>query len=294
MPLNLKNKYITRYKTPYIPIMNTIATLYNETPDIFKDKSLPQILSFAGDGKLKDGNTTSSEFRNLLDIVQPNILFEFANYCLSNPFENSGLALQDIVNQIGKRLNFNVEYGLYKGKKNSIGFDGIWTTKDGYNIIIEVKTTDYIRINLSESVAKYRSALIDAGKIDKENSSILIVVGREDTGDLESQVRGSRYAWNIRIISTDALIQLLKLKETFNDAKTILQITELLKPREYTRVDKLIDLIFETSKDLQLDDIDTVETPSLSPTKKEKAIPVNFYLDCIHKIQNHLKQQLIK
>ena len=181
MPLNLKNKYITRYKTPYIPIMNTIATLYNETPDIFKDKSLPQILSFAGDGKLKDGNTTSSEFRNLLDIVQPNILFEFANYCLSNPFENSGLALQDIVNQIGKRLNFNVEYGLYKGKKNSIGFDGIWTTKDGYNIIIEVKTTDYIRINLSESVAKYRSALIDAGKIDKENSSILIVVGREDT-----------------------------------------------------------------------------------------------------------------
>ena len=274
--------------------MNTIATLYNETPDIFKDKSLPQILSFAGDGKLKDGNTTSSEFRNLLDIVQPNILFEFANYCLSNPFENSGLALQDIVNQIGKRLNFDVEYGLYKGKKNSIGFDGIWTTKDGYNIIIEVKTTDYIRINLSESVAKYRSALIDAGKIDKENSSILIVVGREDTGDLESQVRGSRYAWNIRIISTDALIQLLKLKETFNDAKTILQITELLKPREYTRVDKLIDLIFETSKDLQLDDIDTVETPSLSPTKKEKAISVNFYLDCIHKIQNHLKQQLIK
>ena len=112
MPLNLKNKYITRYKTPYIPIMNTIATLYNETPDIFKDKSLPQILSFAGDGKLKDGNTTSSEFRNLLDIVQPNILFEFANYCLSNPFENSGLALQDIVNQIGKRLNFDVYYVL--------------------------------------------------------------------------------------------------------------------------------------------------------------------------------------
>ena len=133
-------------------------------PDIFKDKSLPQILSFAGDGKLKDGNTTSSEFRNLLDIVQPNILFEFANYCLSNPFENSGLALQDIVNQIGKRLNFDVEYGLYKGKKNSIGFDGIWTTKDGYNIIIEVKTTDYIRINLSESVANIEVHLSTRGK----------------------------------------------------------------------------------------------------------------------------------
>ena len=111
-----------------------------------------------------------------------------------------------------------------------------------------------------------RMTMASSGKYI-ENSSILIVVGREDTGDLESQVRGSRYAWNIRIISTDALIQLLKLKETFNDAKTILQITELLKPREYTRVDKLIDLIFETSKDLQLDDIDTVETPSLSPTK---------------------------
>ena len=45
-------------------------------------------------------------------------------------------------------------------------------------------------------------------------SSILIVVGRDDTGELEAQVRGSRHAWDIRLISADALVKLVNLKET--------------------------------------------------------------------------------
>jgi hypothetical protein len=41
----------------------------------------------------------------------------------------------------------------------------------------------------------------------KPNASML---GREDTGALEAQVRGSRYAWEMRLISVERLIKLVR------------------------------------------------------------------------------------
>ncbi len=68
-------------------------------------------------------------------------------------------------------------------------------------------------------------------------SSVLIVVGREDTGELEAQVRGSRHAWDMRLISADALIKLVELKEGAGDPETGRKICSLLAPMEYTRLD---------------------------------------------------------
>jgi hypothetical protein len=51
--------------------------------------------------------------------------------------------------------------------------------------------------------------LITSGQLKEDQSSILIVVGREDTGDLEAQIRGSRHAWDVRLISVDALLRLM-------------------------------------------------------------------------------------
>jgi hypothetical protein len=81
------------------------------------------------------------------------------------------------------------------------------------------------------------------------NSACLIVVGRQDTGDLEAQVRGSRHAWDIRIISVDALLRLVRLKEDADEA-TAIKIRELLLPFEYTRVDRIIDLAFTAAKEV--------------------------------------------
>jgi hypothetical protein len=41
-----------------------------------------------------------------------------------------------------------------------------------------------------DTISEYRRKLVDTGQIDK-SSSILVVVGRNDTGELEAQVRGS-------------------------------------------------------------------------------------------------------
>lgn len=280
--------------------MNTILSIYQNNKSAFEGKTLSQILGFTGDGKLRDHNKTSTDFREFLDEIPSQLITQFANNCLTDGFTDSGLALQDVINQIGKRLSFTVEDGLYRGNQNEIGFDGIWTSKEGYSIVLEVKTTDAYRINLDDTVAKYRSKLIEQSIISKTESSILIVVGREDTGGLEAQIRGSKHAWDIRLISTDSLLKLLTIKETLNDTKTIKQIIELLKPREYTRIDQLVELIFVTSKDLQIEipSEEEIEEPitekkaRLSPD--ERAAPVSFNEDCFLKVKNKLGINLLK
>jgi hypothetical protein len=153
--------------------MSSILELWEKSKETFETKNLQQILSFAGDGKLKDGNSTSIEFRDLLNKIPSKVLKKFADDCLTEKFDDSGFALQDVLNQIGSRLNFRIEPGLYRGKQNGIGYDGIWTSKEGHSIIVEVKTTDVYRINL-DTIAEDRNKLINLDRFDLSNSSILI------------------------------------------------------------------------------------------------------------------------
>jgi len=69
---------------------------------------------------------------------------------LEKSYEKGGLILQDIVNEFGQKLDFDVEPGLYQGKKTAIGFDGIWRSERDPEIIVEVKTTDYVTVSLDK------------------------------------------------------------------------------------------------------------------------------------------------
>jgi hypothetical protein len=147
-----------------------------------------------------------------------------------------------------------------------------------------------------DTIAEYRDKLIESKRIIQEKSSILIIVGRQDTGDLEAQIRGSKHAWDIRLLSSDSLIRLLTLKESLNDVKTIQQISEILKPNEYTKIDKLIDLIFLASQDIQLnnepDNYDDEDNVQKDDNKKQEH--VNFNDQCIKKMQEHFDTILMK
>lgn len=277
--------------------MSSIIDHWISNQDLFADKSVQQIINICGDGRLRDGSKTSSEFRFFLQNIPSANLAKYANECLDSSFVDSGMVLQDIVNQIGSRIGFNVDSGLYKGKSTDIGFDGIWVSKDGHALVVEVKTTDAYRINL-DKLSDYRKQLIQSEKIKKEYSSILIVVGRQDTGDLEAQVRGSKHAWDVRLISTDSLIKLMLLKENLNDTKTIQQINQILKPQEFTRLDGLIEVIFLTTIDVKIDEIAESEIDNHKPEETGghavKFHPVNFHQDCIEHIQKYLKKPLVK
>jgi hypothetical protein len=143
--------------------------------------------------------------------------------------------------------------------------------------IVEVKTTDAYRISL-DTIAGYRDKLSEIGQIPA-NSSILIVVGREDTGELEAQVRGSQHAWDIRLISADALSKLVQLKENTEgtESETATKIRSLLIPKEYTRLDQMIDVMFTTAKDVEgtvAEDID--EPPDVAEVKVKGQIVAAF------------------
>lgn len=243
-----------------------LLDLWSSSRETVETMSLRQVLANAGDGRLLDGSEASNEFRTFIRKVPSETLRIFCETALQEPLQDGGLALQDLVNEVGRRLEFSVEFGRYRGtsKPVDIGFDGLWITPEGKAIVIEVKTTDAYRINLS-TVAKYREQVIQSGKTDEE-TSILYVVGRADTGDLEAQIRGSRHAWDIRLISIDALLDLLEIKESTDEEQTLEKIRRCLEPIEYTKLDSIVDLIFTATKDAESGQSDE---PSPDPQTSE-------------------------
>jgi hypothetical protein len=228
-----------------MPLLSLVAS----SPEAVRQLTIEQVVATAGDGRLRDGTESQRELREYLRHVSIDALATYADYCLSNAFAKGGQVLQDIVNELGRRLEYDVTNGRYQGTTHAVGFDGIWRDPSGHGLVIEVKTTDAYRLAL-DTVARYRDQLLSQGVLARP-CSILIVVGRADTGELEAQVRGSRHAWDIRLISVDALLNLVRIKESADSQETIAKIRRLLTPLEYTRLDELVDVVFTTTQDVE-------------------------------------------
>lgn len=273
---------------------------WRANPEQIASKHVRQIIAFAGDGRIKDGNLTATEFREFLAEIPSSFLSRFANECLEDKFEDSGFVLQDVVNEIGRRLGFRVENGRYRGSQNQIGNDGIWFIGTKRQILIEVKTTDAYRIDL-DRIAGYRLQRIRANELTEENSSILIVVGRTDTGDMEAQIRGSRHAWGMRLISVDSLVKLMRVKESLDDPETLSRVHDVLVPREYTKLDDIVLMLFSTAEDAQqVESIDEETKPNNQERQAtfaaegKKFIPVAFHEACALRVSKHLGTPLVK
>lgn len=275
----------------------SLRDLWVTAPDQIRQKHVQQIIAFAGDGKLLDGAPASVEFRAFLSLVPSDLLRRYAAECIAESFPNSGHAFQDLVNEVGRRLGFEVTPGRYRGVSGQNGFDGLWVFPDKHAAVVEVKTTDTYRIVL-ETVANYRRRLVAEGNIHEEQSSILIVVGREDTGELEAQIRGSRYAWDIRVISLEGLLRLLVLKEELEDPETVHRIHAILVPREFTRLDEIVDLVFSTAEEVKQEDLALASEAAddeVSERRHEpKFVPVAFHEACAARIQAALRSPLVR
>jgi len=113
--------------------------------------SVQQIIALCGNGKLTDNSECSRDFREYLQIAKSTDLLRYQRTCLESSFERSGNVLQDVVNELGRRLDYTAENGLYQGRQNAVGFDGIWADPGGHTIVVEVKTTDaYVSAQLTE------------------------------------------------------------------------------------------------------------------------------------------------
>src|SRR5262252_7364020 len=107
---------ILRYHCP-MPLLSFWKSNHDEVLKM----TVQQVVSSAGDGQLRDGTEASKEFRAYLRVCPSESLFSYAHQCLENPFDKGGIVLQDIVNELGRRLDFDVENGLYQGRKTAVG-----------------------------------------------------------------------------------------------------------------------------------------------------------------------------
>lgn len=251
----------------------SLIDYYKSSKSDFEQKTINQIVSFAGDdGRLIDGGSSQEELRKFLKNIENQKIVEYSRYCLEKPFNDSGLVLQDLVNEVGRRLGFKVKDGMYQGNKKKIGVDGIWVNEEGFSLLVETKTdASAFTINL-DTTGGYREKLMLQQEIN-ENSSILYVVGRNDTISLERQIRGSDYSGITRILGLEALIKLLDVFEESSSVELSSKICEILKPIEYTKVDGIIDIVFATSTDQQFSrELDTKPEEILTEnlTKKEE------------------------
>jgi hypothetical protein len=252
-----------------------LLKLWESNPHEIRKYNIQQIVAMSGDGQLRDGSECARELRTFIAQTDLAQLESYVARCLQVPFTDSGFVLQDLVNELGRRLDYQVTNGRYSGVVGQIGFDGIWLAPDGHQILVEVKTTDAYRVSL-DTIAKYRSKLIAEGTIAAQ-SSVLLIVGRQETGELEAQIRGSRHAWDMRLISIDALVKLTKLKQDTDDPETAEKIRAILIPFEYTKLDQLVDVMFATARDASSvpedepasDALEAVDAPSEQPGARE-------------------------
>lgn len=245
-----------------------LMPIWRDRPEEVRKLELRQILAWAGDGRLLDSSACSAELRAFLAEVEAEALERYVSECLEaglplngrkqkKTFEASGYVLQDVVNEIGRRLDFAVTNGVYQGRPNLNGFDGVWRDGSGADLVVEVKTTDTYSISL-DTIDRYRRDLTDSGAI-APGSAVLFVVGRDDTGALEAQIRGSRHAWTMRMIGAASLVKLLQVKVNAESPLVVDRIRSILRPIEYTRVDRIVELMFEVRADVD------EPAPSLPP-----------------------------
>ena len=251
--------------------MGYLISAWNESKQKPFVMSLKQVVSIAGDGSLENDDSIH-ELREFFGAIDLKTMERLLGECYSkekkDKFDTRGFAFQDLINEMGSRLGYQVEHGLYRGKKNELGFDGLWKSEDGSYIIMESKTSDDYSIAI-ESVAGYRDKLISENKISKKKCSILIVFGRDEKGGLSNTAKGSDDAKNIRLISANALFQMVKLYSESSSIVIKKQISSLLQPKDYFVLDNLVELVFpQTDADipeiLDVDDDDAKDVKSIN------------------------------
>src|SRR5947209_14159732 len=116
-----------------------LLALWNSNQSAVSEFSIEQVVATAGDGVLKDGSLCSTELREYLAQTRAEKIASYVEHCLGSSFTKGGMVLQDLINELGRRLDYEVVNGRYQGISSAIGFDGLWRSPEGHSIIAEVK-----------------------------------------------------------------------------------------------------------------------------------------------------------
>ena len=231
--------------------------------------TLERIVSLAGDWK--DESRASQQFREIIEDEQTTTE-EIESY-LQEAIEGSesyhNRALQDLVNNIGRRLGFKVEYGIYQGVSGTIGYDGHWvsTATDGEtHLVVETKKSTAFSIG-PEQAGDYMEELVENEGLDRGQVYGLYVVGNGDVETVSQTILGSKYRDRMRVITAQRLLDLLEIQADSGLRHD--QVVDVLLPINAVDVGQLVGLIQDviefreqgnsgddTSTNNQLDNVD--------------------------------------
>jgi hypothetical protein len=88
-----------------------LLAFWKSNPSETNQLAIEQVVGNAGDGNLKDNSDCSIEFRAFLSEVSSAKLRIYIERCLTTPLNKGGLILQDLINELGRRLEYKVENG---------------------------------------------------------------------------------------------------------------------------------------------------------------------------------------
>jgi hypothetical protein len=151
-------------------------------------------------------------------------------------------AFQDLINYLGHFVGFDVDFGRYQGIQGQIGYDGLWKSPSGFNLVIEVKTTEVYAIKTS-TLMNYIDELISEKLIkDRDHAMGLYVVGRSDpeVRQLENAILSEKRMDHLRVISAESLLSLAELMNDYDVSHE--DILAILKPSRPV-IDPVIDLM---------------------------------------------------
>lgn len=207
--------------------------------------SLNEILDLVGPLDDSAGEDKPRErFRRFLrkNIREVGEVRDHIEQCLRTSGEQYNRALQDLVNYVGEFLGFNVEFGRYRGVQNQIGFDGLWKSPTGLNVVVEVKTTETYAIKTATLIG-YVDELISEKRVPNWDAALgLYVVGRPDPElrQLENAIVAEKRTHQLRVISVESLLSLAEIMSEYD--VTHEDMLMLLRPSG-PGLDALADLI---------------------------------------------------
>lgn len=205
--------------------------------------TLERIVSLAGEWT--DDSRASQQFREIIEDEQTTTeeIESYLQEAIEGTESYHNRALQDLVNNIGRRLGFEVEYGIYQGVSDTIGYDGHWVstaTKEDTHLVVETKKSTAFSIG-PEQAGEYMGELVDQEGLDREQIYGLYVVGDGDVETVSQTILGSKYRDRMRVITAQRLLDLLGIQTESGLRHD--QVVDILLPINAVDVGQLVGLI---------------------------------------------------
>ena len=205
--------------------------------------TLERIVSLAGEWK--DESRASQQFREIIEDEQTTTgeIESYLKEAVDGSESYHNRALQDLVNNIGRRLGFEVEYGIYQGVSDTIGYDGHWVstaTKMDTHLVVETKKSTAFSIG-PEQAGDYMEELVENEGLDRGQVYGLYVVGNGDVETVSQTILGSKYRDRMRVITAQRLLDLLEIQADSGLRHD--QVVDVLLPINAVDVGQLVGLI---------------------------------------------------